>query len=200
MGVTAVSSVKYMWRLNEIRRGRRWELNSCELRAKQPSLCTEGLLTELSMRCLTHTVQLFHLYCSVLLNACLSKATLWHSQCSAVTVGSCCWVGNTWKSSLACTTHGVRVPLCCSCPCVDKQGAMALCWGSRWELSTGGPFWHRDGSHHSRVSYQLSHMCCGQSHDAVWLLKSRLGGNQSPAWFLFLSMFSLFCPVTTINT
>lgn len=35
MSVTAISDVKYMWRLNESPRGRRSELNSLELRAQQ---------------------------------------------------------------------------------------------------------------------------------------------------------------------
>lgn len=138
MGVTAVSSVKYMWRLNETPRGRRWELNSLELRAKQPWLCTEELQQSSAWDVLTHTGQLDHV---PLLVQCFIECLPEQGYPLPLTMLSCdCGYpllsGEHTREQpcLRCTRPHVRVPLCWICPCVGKRWHCAEAPDRSWAL------------------------------------------------------------------
>lgn len=160
-----------MWRLNETSRGRSWELNS------------HGNSENSPWGVFTHPAQGNHATSTVLLNASLSKGTHSHSWCSAAAVGTC-WSGEPSKEQL------------CLCPSAGAAPVWVnrVCWhcaeaqGESWALQS--PLAPALSPCDSRVSCQPPHTCSAQSSDAIWLLKSVLGGNWSPAWLLFLPMFS----------
>ena len=168
------------------------------MRTKQPWAESEtaltvhrGTLTELSMRCLARTGQLDHV--QLLLQCFIEYLPKQGYPLPLMMLSGDCgyplFSGEHRKEQpcLHCTRPCVR-----SCACLGKQGAVTLCWGSSSELSTEDTLPCQDHSHHSRVSCLLLQTCCGQCSNAVWLLKSVLWRNWSPACFLYLSMFSFY--------
>lgn len=117
VNVTAISGVKYIWRLNENPRGRRWELNSHGAQGSPWGV-------------FTHPGQLNHvplpLFCWMLPEqGCPLQLMILSCSCGYLLSS-----GEHRKEQHCLDPSVLELPLC------GKQGVMTVCWGGSWALGS----------------------------------------------------------------